>query len=73
MWVHSLVAAAAEAAEDGVEFSVGTLLLYVLGAVALIFVCMLGPISRMYEHRAERRREEAEARAEADGSDAAGG
>jgi len=48
----------AAAADDGVQFSFGTLLLFVLGALALIFVCMLGPISRMYEHRAEQRREQ---------------
>ena len=52
-------------ADDGVQFSLGTLLLYVLGALALILVCMLGPISRMYEHRAEQRRERAESDAKA--------
>ncbi|RIJ77738.1 hypothetical protein D1871_05735 [Nakamurella silvestris] len=65
--VAAVTLVAAAAADEGVEFNFGTLILFVLGALALIFVCMLGPISRMYEHRAERRREE---RAAADAASA---
>ena len=57
--VSSMVAVA-PVTDEGVEFSGQTLLFVILGALALIAVSMLGPISRIFDHRAERRREERE-------------
>lgn len=53
----STMLAAAVQATDGGGFSVGTLLLFVGGAILLAFFCCIGVIARMRENRLEARRQ----------------
>lgn len=52
------VIAAAQTADDN-GFNIGTLLLFVGGAVLLAFFCSIGLIARIREHRIEERKETA--------------
>ena len=53
-----LLAAAAEATDAGGAVNIGTLLLFIGGAILLAFFCSIGVIARMRENRLERRRQE---------------
>jgi hypothetical protein len=52
------VSAAAAQPDDGGSVSIGTLLLYVLGALALALFSSLGILARMRDRAVERKREE---------------
>ena len=66
---HLMLLAAGTADAGG--FSVGTLLMYVGGAILLAFFCSLGFIARIREHRLEQRRALIARQRSAAGSDAA--
>jgi hypothetical protein len=51
----TILATAAQAAGGGVD--VGTLLLFIGGAILLAFFCSIGVIARMRENRLEARRQ----------------
>lgn len=53
----------AVAADTDSGFNLGTLLMFVGGAILLAFFCSLGLIARLREHRLEQRREAAKSAA----------
>lgn len=57
MAVSPLIAVAQNSSDGG--FSIGTLLLFVGGAILLAFFCSIGLIARIREHRIEERKEAA--------------
>ena len=56
--MSAILAAAVQATDEGGGISIGTLLLFVGGAILLAFFCSIGVIARMRENRLESRRQE---------------
>ena len=54
----AILATAVQATGGGGEVNIGTLLLFIGGAILLAFFCSIGVIARMRENRLEARRQE---------------
>ncbi|SDO47931.1 hypothetical protein SAMN04515671_1070 [Nakamurella panacisegetis] len=67
--VNDLARVALAAADDGGGFSIGTLLMYIGGAILLAFFCSLGLIARIRDRRVEQRRVSAASRSRSDSAD----